>query len=275
MGVIPPSPQVLDIKDAAMSANHDQHLPSPSDSESEEPEGMGDRKGSKIEEPCSIGHADADPICYGRVKDPEAMVSKTWWKSVFGDGLYLQTDGDVVEDPAITLDEVRMLESRPAVRAILERSNKMPLSDQDKPVRVLELCCGQGRHAIQLAELYPNLHIYGHDQSQYLIGLARSRAQAANLIPRNEDSPQASPPSPTYDDRVQFTVGDCRFIPHADNQFDFILMMGNSFGYFSNDQEDVELLKEIYRVLRPGGVVVLDLVDGAHMRENYSPRSWE
>ncbi|KAF9353565.1 hypothetical protein BGX26_008668 [Mortierella sp. AD094] len=152
------------------------------------------------------------------------MVFKTWWKNDFN-SLYIQTNGDVVEDPAITFEEIRMLESQPAVRAILEKSNILPSSDQEKPVRALDLCCGQARHVIQLAELYSNLHIYGHDQSQYLIGLARSGAQVANLIPGNEDASQASIPSLTYDGRIQFSIGDCRSVPYADNQFDLALVI--------------------------------------------------
>ncbi|KAG0272626.1 hypothetical protein BGZ95_011604 [Linnemannia exigua] len=51
--------------------------------------------------------------------------------------------------------------------------------------------------------------------------------------------------------------------------------MGNSFGYFSNDKDDEAVLQQIHRVLRPGGVVVLDITDGAYQRENFSPRGWE
>ncbi|KAF9131728.1 hypothetical protein BGX30_012982, partial [Mortierella sp. GBA39] len=74
---------------------------------------------------------------------------------------------------------------------------------------------------------------------------------------------------------IQFTIGDCRSIPFSDSTFDLVLVMGNSFGYFSNDKDDENLLTQIHRVLRPGGVVVLDITDGAYQRENYSPRGWE
>jgi hypothetical protein len=48
-------------------------------------------------------------ICFGRVNeaDFERMVPAQWWKTVFADGLYLKTDGDVVEDPEITKEEIR------------------------------------------------------------------------------------------------------------------------------------------------------------------------
>ena len=53
--------------------------------------------------------ANEGDICHGRVKedDFERMVPAQWWKTVFADGLYLKTDGDVVEDPEITREEIR------------------------------------------------------------------------------------------------------------------------------------------------------------------------
>jgi D-alanine-D-alanine ligase len=54
-----------------------------------------------------------------------------------------------------------------------------------------------------------------------------------------------------------------------------ILLLGNSFGYFSSDDQDIVVLNEIKRVLKPGGRVVIDLTDGDYMRENYSEKSWE
>ncbi|KAG0271550.1 hypothetical protein BGZ95_000629, partial [Linnemannia exigua] len=121
-------------------------------------------------------------VCHGRVKNPETMVSKTWWKTVFSDQLYLLTDGDVVEDPAITLEEVRILEGIDAVRDILLASS----ISSETTVKVLDLCCGQGRHVLQLAELYPSLELYGHDQSEFLIQLARSRSATATAASPND-----------------------------------------------------------------------------------------
>lgn len=134
-----------------------------------------------------------------------------------------------------------------------------------------------------LAEKYPQLSLCGHDQSFYLVNLARERSLS---------SPSSLTPIPP-----QFSVGDCRSVPFPDTHFDFVMVMGNSFGYFSandtcssldefkdtkptltlgeNDAADRQVLKEINRVLRVGGRMVLDLADGDYMRENFSPRSWE
>jgi hypothetical protein len=58
---------------------------------------------------------------YGRIRDLEAMVPKQWWTTVF-DELYLKTDGDVVEDPDITREEVSLLTRDADIRSLLLRS---------------------------------------------------------------------------------------------------------------------------------------------------------
>ncbi|TPX47760.1 D-alanine---D-alanine ligase [Synchytrium endobioticum] len=192
-------------------------------------------------------------ICHGRVSDLEAMVPSQWWKTVFADAMYLKTDGDVVEDPDITSEEVKMLVEDAALCTVF----------QHRGSRVLDLCCGQGRHALCLAEKFPNLQLYGHDQSAYLISIARERARLQGCA------------------NTTFTVGDCRQIPYADAFFDVVLVMGNSFGYSRSDDGDDQVLKEIHRVLnnRHGhgntGRLLLDLTDGGFMRKHFVERSWE
>ena len=51
--------------------------------------------------------------------------------------------------------------------------------------------------------------------------------------------------------------------------------MGNSFGYFSNKQDDEKVLTAVGKILRPSGQLVLDITDGGHMHENFEKRSWE
>lgn len=199
----------------------------------------------------------APAVCHGPVKDLGAMVPKAWWKTVFSDSLYLKTDGDVVEDGDITAEECGLLSRIDEVRQVLLRGADGDVADGE-PSKILDLCCGQGRHSLQLLKDYPHLQVHGHDQSSYLISLAQERASFGNRI--------ASP---------KFTVGDCRTIPYPDNTFDLVLLMGNSFGYFSEDEQDVRVLQEVQRVLVPNGVLVLDLTDGDYMRSHFAERSWE
>ncbi len=175
----------------------------------------------------------------GPVEDLESYVKAEWWKDVFNSN-YLKTDGDVVNDSHITDLEINRF-----IRIL------KPNSDS----HILDLCCGHGRHTIALAKRgYKN--VTGLDRSHYLIKKARKQASEENLT-------------------LRFREGDARKLPFKPRTFDFVVIPGNSFGYFESAQEDHSVLSEIARVLKPGGQVLLDLTDGDYQRENYQPRSWE
>ena len=63
--------------------------------------------------------------CHGRISDLEMMVPPQWWKTVFADGLYLKTDGDVIEDPEITQEEIALLESEEVINRIFQRGKSV------------------------------------------------------------------------------------------------------------------------------------------------------
>ncbi|KAJ1569718.1 hypothetical protein HK405_004916 [Cladochytrium tenue] len=194
-------------------------------------------------------------VCHGRVASIEKMVPQQWWKTVF-DAMYLRTDGDVVEDPEVTREEVGMLDRDPVIKNIFLKGTDR----RQAAGKVLDLCCGQGRHLLHLAKQYPHLELFGHDQSSYLISLAQQRASD---LRRNHRRPPV------------FTVGDCREVPFPSGTFDLVMVLGNSFGYFSSEDDDRAVLDEIHRVLVPGGVAIVDLTDGVYMRRHFVQRSWE
>jgi D-alanine-D-alanine ligase len=121
--------------------------------------------------------------------------------------------------------------------------------------QILDLCCGQGRHCLELARRgYRN--VTGVDRSRYLIRLGRKRAQTEGL-------------------HVLFKEGDARSPRLTENSYDCVAIMGNSFGYFSNKQDDEKVLTAVGKILRPTGQLVLDITDGAYMAEHFDRRSWE
>lgn len=176
----------------------------------------------------------------GPVADLEKHLPGEWWKSLFN-SVYLKTDADVVENDQNTAEEIAQ---------VLSIANIQPTD------HILDLCCGQGRHSLALAKRgFP--HVVGLDRSRYLIRLARKRAleQSSKL--------------------VQFKEGDARNVPFPDNTFDHVIVMGNSFGYFEREEENLAVLNEIYRLLNEGGTLFLDVTDGNWMKNHFSPRSWE
>jgi len=176
---------------------------------------------------------------YGPVENLEEYVRPDWWHGIFNQ-LYLKTDGDVVDDPKITEDEIDLFAS------------VLNLQSDDK---ILDLCCGQGRHSLEMARRGLT-GIEGLDRSHYLITRARSQADKEGLP-------------------VKFREGDARKLPQAVDSFDVVMVMGNSFGYFEAVEDDLQVLNEIARILKPGGRVFLDVTDGNFMRDNFERRSWE
>ncbi|MFC1676741.1 methyltransferase domain-containing protein [Planctomycetota bacterium] len=175
----------------------------------------------------------------GPISDLERHLPSDWWQSLFN-SLYLKTDGDVVENQANTTTEVDLL-----IRiACLEPNDK-----------ILDLCCGQGRHCLELARRgFRNLT--GIDRSRYLIRLARKRAKQANL-------------------NIAFHEGDARKFRLSEGSCHCVALMGNSFGYFDREDDDFAVLEAVKRVLTSSGTLVMDLVDGDWMQNNFEPRSWE
>jgi ubiquinone/menaquinone biosynthesis C-methylase UbiE len=73
---------------------------------------------------------------------------------------------------------------------------------------------------------------------------------------------------------VCFVQADARETGLAGERFDFVLVMANSFGYFPDDSDNLQILCEAYRLCRPGGgTLLLDLLDSGYVVENFRPSS--
>ena len=165
-------------------------------------------------------------------------VRPDWWKTLF-DELYLVTDARSVCDEALTSKEVDFLEA---------------LLVPKKSDRILDLCGGQGRHSLGLAKRgYTRLTVF--DYSEVLLKKGKSNAA------------QAKTP-------VRFLRGDAREAGFAADTFDLVLIMANSFGYFPDEKDNIKILKEAYRVLSPGGTILVDLIDSDYAIHSFQPGSW-
>ncbi|MDY6863965.1 MAG: methyltransferase domain-containing protein [Thermodesulfobacteriota bacterium] len=175
----------------------------------------------------------------GPVENLESYVKADWWRHLFNAN-YLKTDGDAVADETITKNEVDLFVSILALH---------------KESVILDLCCGQGRHSLELARQGFN-NIVGLDRSHYLITRAR-------ILNKREGK------------NITFKEGDARKLPFSPDTFDYVILAGNSFGYFESLQDDLKVLNEVMRVLKPGGTLLIDVTDGDYMKEHFQPRSWE
>jgi D-alanine-D-alanine ligase len=175
----------------------------------------------------------------GPVDNLEMYLRPDWWRRIFN-SMYLKTDADVVEDKQITKNEVELFTS---------------ILNSPKESAILDLACGQGRHSIELA-LRGYTNITGLDRSHYLIRKAKTAVQQEGL-------------------KITFKEGDARKLPFPADTFDVVMILGNSFGYFESNEDDIMILKEVFRVLKPDGTFLIDVADGSYLRTHYQPRSWE
>ena len=102
--------------------------------------------------------------------------------------------------------------------------------------RVLDLCCGQGRHSLELARRGYN--VVGYDLSETLLAESKTLAEQEGL-------------------NVQFVKGDMRDLPYK-AEFDGVFNFYTAFGYFEKDEENQAVLDEVAKVLKPAGRFLLD-----------------
>ncbi|HRK05495.1 MAG TPA: class I SAM-dependent methyltransferase [Chlorobiota bacterium] len=122
-------------------------------------------------------------------------------------------------------------------------------SGLERGARLLDLCCGYGRHALALAER--GYHVSGVDISHYLIDRARE------VYPH---------------ENVTYSVGDMRG-PYPGAPFDGIVNFFTSFGYFDVHDENAAVFRAVYDALRPGGIFVMDFFNARRVRETLLPES--
>lgn len=113
--------------------------------------------------------------------------------------------------------------------------------------RVLDLCCGAGRHLIPMRE--SGLDAVGLDLSMELLTHGKLGGGAVRA--------------------------DARAIPFADARFDCVTNLFSSFGYFPDDAAHHKVLNEIARVLKPGGRLVIDHMNARTVIEGLVPESSE
>ncbi|MCK5348730.1 MAG: class I SAM-dependent methyltransferase [Desulfobacula sp.] len=165
------------------------------------------------------------------------QVDTDWWKNIF-DAVYLMTDSRSICDDILTQTEVDFIETALSMK---------------KSAPVLDLCGGQGRHAVELSRRgFTNVTVL--DYSEYLIQMGKQQANEQKL-------------------NTFFVQGDARDTKLAEESFGAVIIMGGSFGYFAHDKENKKILKETFRLLMPKAELLLDLPDKKYVLKNFKPIS--
>ena len=162
------------------------------------------------------------------------MTQKEWFEEWF-DETYLEVYQHRNEE-----------EAKKALEFVIKA---LELASQDK---ILDLCCGAGRHSLALANAgFEN--VLGVDLSSILIAKAKEEAEKNNL-------------------KINFEICDMRHLPYK-NEFDVVLSFFTSFGYFENDSENETVISSISQVLKPGGKVFMDHINSEFQTKNLVPYS--
>jgi SAM-dependent methyltransferase len=120
------------------------------------------------------------------------------------------------------------------------------------PAKVLDVGCGFGRHAIELA--LRGYEVTGVDISAELLACARKLAQQKAV-------------------RVSWVQQDMRNIDFSE-EFDAALCLFTSFGYFETEEENRDTLRRVSEALRPRSRFILDIENRDGLLMRYQSRDW-
>lgn len=123
---------------------------------------------------------------------------------------------------------------------------QIPVSDYP---HLLDLGCGRGRHSITLAKR--GFKLTGVDLSEEAIKKARRLAADEHLK------------------SIDFFIGDMR--DPIERTFDAVLNLFTTFGYFLDDSENVDVLRNVHRMLKTGGLFMQDFMNSELVRMNLVP----
>ncbi|MEI8186366.1 MAG: class I SAM-dependent methyltransferase [Chlorobiaceae bacterium] len=162
--------------------------------------------------------------------------SRQWFETWFNHPLYLEVYSHRDQEEAAA-----------CIRTILSVSG-LALNDPAS-TSVLDIACGAGRHAIELARL--GYCVTGNDLSPFLLEEARKEALHCQL-------------------QLKLTCCDMRHIP-AHGLYDLVVQLFTSFGYFDVKDDDRVVLSKVYSALKQGGWYALDLINPVHLARTLAP----
>ena len=116
--------------------------------------------------------------------------------------------------------------------------------------RILDVCAGTARHAIELETR--GIRTVCIEQNPEYVQLAEHRARSVGVSP-------------------SLRVGDVR-TDEWGTDFDAAIVMWNSFGYFS-DEENADLLARIRSALKPGHRFILEVLNRDYLLRNFEAKS--
>jgi SAM-dependent methyltransferase len=136
--------------------------------------------------------------------------------------------------------------------AVQQVDDLVKLVDIAPGASILDVCCGYGRHAIELARR--GYQVTGIDLAPKQIDEAERRASESGV-------------------EIEFLHGDAREMSFP-RQFDVTLSLFLSFG-FDDDESNMRMLQRISEATAPGGVLLMDLWNREKEIRDFAPLTIE
>jgi len=118
---------------------------------------------------------------------------------------------------------------------------------------ILDLCCGIGRHSLELARR--GLNVTGVDRTRSYLATARRQAKKEKLK------------------NVEFIEGDMRTYCSPDT-FDDVINLYTSFGYFEDIGDDRKVLMNVHRSLKQGGSFIIQMMGKEVLARIFQCKDW-
>lgn len=128
----------------------------------------------------------------------------------------------------------------------------LDMTDLQPGAKILDLCCGFGRHSLEMSRR--GLEITGVDITSSYIERAKKSAQQEEL-PCN------------------FRCEDVRKLKDKE-LYDGVVCMWNSFGYTEDSSDDDIILQKVHQALKPGGFVLLDTPGKEVIASGFEANTW-
>jgi len=116
--------------------------------------------------------------------------------------------------------------------------NILKLASPAKAAKVLDLCCGVGRHTVEFASR--GFEVTGVDLTRAYLDAAKETAEAVGVSP-------------------EFVREDVRRFLRPGG-FDLCINLFTSFGYFSRREDDLLMLGNCAKNLVPGGCLIVETI---------------
>lgn len=144
----------------------------------------------------------------------------------------------------LMFDESRWAEVPEVVDNLLKLSSIAP------GAKVLDLCCGVGRHTVEFAKR--GFRVTGVDITRAYLDAARETAEAAGVAP-------------------ELLRDDVRHFKRP-SSFDLCLNLFTSFGYFARREDDLLMLSNCARNLAPGGCLIVETIGKETAARDFTAR---